>query len=70
MYNANAIIQPDILMLKTGAKNFRYDIKIRAIIIFANMVNRAILKGVLVSPFEKKIGVNILCRTNAGKPIA
>ena len=35
-----------------------------------NIENKAILKGVLVSPFAKKIGVKILCNTKAGKPKA
>ena len=35
-----------------------------------NIEISAILKGVLVLPFAKKIGVKILCNTKAGKPKA
>ncbi len=59
-----------MLVLKTGAKNSKWPIRLIAKIILASIENSAILNGVLVSPLEKNIGVNILCKTNAGKPVA
>ena len=69
-YNKAAIIQLDIVVLTTGERYPRKFIRERATNKLANIEITAILNGVEVSPFEKKIGVKILCRMKAGSPSA
>ena len=69
-YNKAAIIQLDIVVLTTGDRYPRKLIRERATSKFPNIEITAILNGVEVSPFEKKIGVKILCRIKAGRPSA
>ena len=60
LYKSIAIIQLDAVVLITGARYPKNFIREKAIITLVNMAITAILNGVVVSPFEKKIGVKIL----------